>query len=248
MANAEPHDNLQNSICLSHHVNARSKARRPSPLKDIIHFMSQEGMISFAGGKRKYDCLMAPSMLRPSRAGLPHPSLFPIHGANFVVSNVSPGRAPESNDESVLELSSTAGSPTLANFLQYGEQNQASLHHSGLIKPQAMVQGTRSCANGVWISPCRSIDRHIKTLRFSCIRETQMHGAKWLGCYVKKGITSSARASHTRRLKLCGFLWGISLRRFQWTVKASGPMHLTKCSLIGMRHIEEYGARMCFIS
>ena len=118
----EQRDNLQSAICLSHHVNARSKARQSSPLKDIIHFMSQEGMISFAGGKHKYACLDGPSMLRPWRAGLPHPSLFPIHRASFVVSNVSAGRALESNDESVLELSSTVGSPTLANFLQYGEQ------------------------------------------------------------------------------------------------------------------------------
>lgn len=125
MASTDQRDSLQNAICLSHHVNARSKARRPSPLKDIIHFMSQEGMISFAGGKRKYSYLNGPSMLRPSHAGLPHPSLFPIHRANFVVSNVSSPRALEYNDESVLELSSTAGSPTLANFLQYGEQNQA---------------------------------------------------------------------------------------------------------------------------
>jgi hypothetical protein len=36
---------------LSHHINAKSKARHPSPLKDIIKFMGQDGMISLAGGE-----------------------------------------------------------------------------------------------------------------------------------------------------------------------------------------------------
>ena len=35
---------------LSHHINAKSRARRPSPLKDIIKFMGQDDMISLAGG------------------------------------------------------------------------------------------------------------------------------------------------------------------------------------------------------
>ncbi len=35
---------------LSHHLNAKSKARHPSPLKDIIKFMAYDGMISLAGG------------------------------------------------------------------------------------------------------------------------------------------------------------------------------------------------------
>lgn len=37
-------------VDLSHHINARSKARHPSPLKEIIKFMGHDGMISFAGG------------------------------------------------------------------------------------------------------------------------------------------------------------------------------------------------------
>jgi aromatic amino acid aminotransferase I len=37
---------------LSHHINRKSKARQPSPLKDIIKFMSQDGMISLAGGEQ----------------------------------------------------------------------------------------------------------------------------------------------------------------------------------------------------
>lgn len=35
---------------LSHHINAKSKARHPSPLKDIIKYMGYDGMISLAGG------------------------------------------------------------------------------------------------------------------------------------------------------------------------------------------------------
>jgi aromatic amino acid aminotransferase I len=36
---------------LSHHINAKSGARHPSPLKDIIKFMGQDDMISLAGGE-----------------------------------------------------------------------------------------------------------------------------------------------------------------------------------------------------
>lgn len=40
----------QTAVDLSHHINAKSKARHPSPLKDIIKYMGYEGMISLAGG------------------------------------------------------------------------------------------------------------------------------------------------------------------------------------------------------
>lgn len=39
------------TVDLSHHINAKSKARHPSPLKDIIKFMGEDGMISLAGGE-----------------------------------------------------------------------------------------------------------------------------------------------------------------------------------------------------
>lgn len=39
------------SMDFSHHINAKSKARHPSPLKDIIKYMEHEGMISLAGGE-----------------------------------------------------------------------------------------------------------------------------------------------------------------------------------------------------
>lgn len=53
-----PPPQLPEAIDLSHHLSAQAKARHPSPLKDILKYMYQDGMISLAGG-------------------LPHPSLFP---------------------------------------------------------------------------------------------------------------------------------------------------------------------------
>ncbi|KAI3532845.1 hypothetical protein CSPX01_13180 [Colletotrichum filicis] len=40
-------------VDLSHHINAKSRARHPSPLKDIIKFMGYDGMVSFAGGETR---------------------------------------------------------------------------------------------------------------------------------------------------------------------------------------------------
>lgn len=42
---------VQAAMDLSHHINAKSKARHASPLKDIIKFMGYEGIISLAGGE-----------------------------------------------------------------------------------------------------------------------------------------------------------------------------------------------------
>ena len=41
-----------NTVDLSHHINASSKARHPSPLKEIIKYMAVDGMVSLAGGKQ----------------------------------------------------------------------------------------------------------------------------------------------------------------------------------------------------
>ncbi|KAJ3964126.1 hypothetical protein EV361DRAFT_956247 [Lentinula raphanica] len=38
------------AIDLSHHLNELSRSRVPSPLKDIIKYMKEPGMISLAGG------------------------------------------------------------------------------------------------------------------------------------------------------------------------------------------------------
>lgn len=47
---ASMENSLPNAIDLGHHVNAHSKARHPSPLKDILRFMAYDGMVSLAGG------------------------------------------------------------------------------------------------------------------------------------------------------------------------------------------------------
>ncbi|KAK6390365.1 hypothetical protein LTR65_005740 [Meristemomyces frigidus] len=101
------HGKLQ-PVDLSHHINAKSKARHPSPLKDIIRFMGQEGMISLAGG-------------------LPHPSLFPLERAKFDV--LSPSALNSSHTEggraaglSTLDLGrgDSSNGLDLTRFLQYG--------------------------------------------------------------------------------------------------------------------------------
>ena len=50
-ANAGGSGTLPLAMDLSQHLNAKSKARHPSPLKDIIKFMAYDGMISLSGGK-----------------------------------------------------------------------------------------------------------------------------------------------------------------------------------------------------
>ncbi|KAL4911473.1 hypothetical protein BDW74DRAFT_172932 [Aspergillus multicolor] len=93
---------------LSHHINRKSKARHPSPLKDIIKFMGQDGMISLAGG-------------------LPHPSLFPLHGAKFdclapssSMPDVDKGDAADDLIPLTLGRGSNPGDLDLTQFLQYG--------------------------------------------------------------------------------------------------------------------------------
>ncbi|KXH37281.1 hypothetical protein CNYM01_01294 [Colletotrichum nymphaeae SA-01] len=97
-------------VDLSHHINAKSRARHPSPLKDIIKFMGYDGMVSFAGG-------------------LPHPSLFPLDQAKFDC--LSP-EAPLPANRHSLEQDNrdgpsltfgrglSAGDLDLTQFLQYG--------------------------------------------------------------------------------------------------------------------------------
>ncbi|KAF5625800.1 Aromatic amino acid aminotransferase [Fusarium sp. NRRL 25303] len=89
-------------IDLSHHINAKSKARHPSPLKDIIRFMGRDGMISLAGG-------------------LPHPSLFPVERANF---ECQPPYTEPSIETPLVQLDLKRGLDggrlDLTEFLQYG--------------------------------------------------------------------------------------------------------------------------------
>jgi len=75
-----PETELPCSIDLSHHLNEHSKARHPSPLKEIIKFMGYEGMVSLAGGKSLF-WKSKPKIPDLGFAGLPHPSLFPFQKA-----------------------------------------------------------------------------------------------------------------------------------------------------------------------
>ncbi|KAH9889195.1 pyridoxal phosphate-dependent transferase [Xylariomycetidae sp. FL2044] len=98
------------NVDLSHHINRKSKARHPSPLKDIIQYMGYDGMISLAGG-------------------LPHPSLFHLRNANFdCLAPSAPISSSDSHADKAADdlLSLTLGrgpSPgdlELTRFLQYG--------------------------------------------------------------------------------------------------------------------------------
>ncbi|KAF2020212.1 PLP-dependent transferase [Aaosphaeria arxii CBS 175.79] len=87
---------------LSHHINSKSRARHPSPLKEIIKFMGQDGMISLAGG-------------------LPHPSMFPLLNAKFDCLPPLSDPSIESNTVSLdISRNSTSGKLDLNEFLQYG--------------------------------------------------------------------------------------------------------------------------------
>ncbi|KAF5558711.1 Aromatic amino acid aminotransferase [Fusarium phyllophilum] len=89
-------------IDLSHHINVKSKARQPSPLKDIIRFMGKDGMISLAGG-------------------LPHPSLFPVERAIF---ECQPPHTEPSVETPLVSLDlgrdPNSSKLDLTEFLQYG--------------------------------------------------------------------------------------------------------------------------------
>ncbi|KAL2822890.1 pyridoxal phosphate-dependent transferase [Aspergillus granulosus] len=96
-------------VDFSHHLNRKSKARHPSPLKDIIKYMGVEGMISLAGG-------------------LPHPMTFPLQQATFdclppsaSISSEGPGEGPENALSITLGRgASSPGNLDLTQFLQYG--------------------------------------------------------------------------------------------------------------------------------
>ncbi|KAJ3828925.1 pyridoxal phosphate-dependent transferase [Lentinula raphanica] len=109
------------AIDLSHHLNELSRSRVPSPLKDIIKYMKEPGMISLAGG-------------------LPHPDLFPfaeitatsyvpdvdlrstggedIHSTlNFSIpKNVSPSH--QNTLSAALQYGTSYGSANLSSFIR----------------------------------------------------------------------------------------------------------------------------------
>ncbi|KAE9411327.1 PLP-dependent transferase [Gymnopus androsaceus JB14] len=95
------------AIDLSHHLNELSRSRVASPLKDIIKYMGEPGMISLAGG-------------------LPHPSLFPFGEVNTKIyapdaDLQSTGCTPNSPvDVSIPKYASPSNKNTLSSALQYG--------------------------------------------------------------------------------------------------------------------------------
>ncbi|KAK7451732.1 hypothetical protein VKT23_012412 [Stygiomarasmius scandens] len=97
----------KSSINLSHHLNTLSRSRVPSPLKDIIKYMNEPGMISLAGG-------------------LPHPSAFPYSSLQFQVYSPEVDVVLESTDSAPLvdislgKYSSPDHTNSLSVALQYG--------------------------------------------------------------------------------------------------------------------------------
>ena len=110
----------------SSHINAKSKARHPSPLKDIIKFMGYEGMVSLAGGKAVLGIFRRGDSLIDE--GLPHPSLFPLQQAKF---DCLPAASSGEEEGDLLTLTlgrgSTPGDLDLTQFLQYGIINNQPL-------------------------------------------------------------------------------------------------------------------------
>ncbi|GAA5921778.1 hypothetical protein JCM3775_001816 [Rhodotorula graminis] len=99
---------LPKAIDLSHHLNSIARNRFASPLKDILNYMAQPGMISLAGG-------------------LPHPSLFPFAEANVSVypanADLKHGVVPSVDEQLTLTIPKTApvkGALDLNSVQQYG--------------------------------------------------------------------------------------------------------------------------------
>lgn len=73
------------SIDLSHHLNTHSKARHPSPLKEIIKFMGYEGMVSLAGGAQIPQSKTSPGhQLITIRSPTPLPLPFPVGNSCYL--------------------------------------------------------------------------------------------------------------------------------------------------------------------
>lgn len=117
------------AIDLTHHLSVLSKSRHPSPLKDILKFMVEPGMISFAGGKVDF-----PSRVCSERkvdtvwAGLPHPGIFPFARLSLDAYPATAPLDPSTPDElpdgllqiSVSKESTKAASSEFSAALQYG--------------------------------------------------------------------------------------------------------------------------------
>ncbi|EIM84645.1 PLP-dependent transferase [Stereum hirsutum FP-91666 SS1] len=98
---AEPKDDFSH---LAHHLNTLSRSRGKSPLKDILQYMTLDGMISLAGG-------------------LPHPDFFPFNSVEVQAyksnTRVDPDAPPP--EYISLTVSDSAGAKELTDNLQYGQ-------------------------------------------------------------------------------------------------------------------------------
>ncbi|KAK7039228.1 hypothetical protein VNI00_010133 [Paramarasmius palmivorus] len=102
-------DSRPKAVDLSHHLNTLSKSRTPSPLKDIIKYMHEPGMISLAGG-------------------LPHPSLFPYNELRLDAytpdADLSPGEPSVSSVTlHTAKYAKEDRTNTISANLQYGTAN-----------------------------------------------------------------------------------------------------------------------------
>ncbi|KAL1743962.1 pyridoxal phosphate-dependent transferase [Schizophyllum fasciatum] len=94
---------------LYHHLNALSRSRAPSPLKDLFKYMTLDGMLSLAGG-------------------LPHPDMFPFRSVNVTaydydtpLATVEDVAAVRTADVFVPKTADGAHSTNLSTTLQYGD-------------------------------------------------------------------------------------------------------------------------------
>ncbi|OJJ76707.1 hypothetical protein ASPBRDRAFT_118009 [Aspergillus brasiliensis CBS 101740] len=100
MVQSQSTNGLPTAVDLGHHINSRSRARHPSPLKDIIRFMAVDDMVSLAGG-------------------LPHPSFFPFHTVTVTASGPTVKKSTCSLElplEEILQYGSGAGHPQLRSW------------------------------------------------------------------------------------------------------------------------------------
>ncbi|WWD16927.1 hypothetical protein CI109_101359 [Kwoniella shandongensis] len=65
MSSASSSTSLPKAIDLTHHLSLTARSRQPSPLKDIIHYMSLPGMISLAGDVPLHPSSSTPYALAP---------------------------------------------------------------------------------------------------------------------------------------------------------------------------------------
>ncbi|GAA5975794.1 hypothetical protein JCM11641_005876 [Rhodosporidiobolus odoratus] len=147
-------DPLPKAIDLSHHINAVSKSRFASPLKDIMHYMYMDGMISLAGG-------------------LPHPSLFPFSELSVSAYTPNADLSVDATPKDGLiaiqmqKYSADKKQLDLQNILQYGYANGLPALRSWLVE---YVKQVYDPATSDWevLLNCGNTDGWTKLVRLLC--------------------------------------------------------------------------------